>query len=152
MELYKNESLFWIYKSAEQNKTANESIKGQNGQKKEKETMARHWEPYIQIFLIQEGEVYFECNGRQMYAKKGQVVIINCNEMHFYKALIPKVSYVIFCFYPSFLGEKSSDICMEKYLIPIKENRIVFQSLIQKEGEIQLLLNELLKEYETTLS
>jgi len=107
-----------------------------------------HWEEYIQIFLLESGEAYFECNEKQMYAKKDSVVIINSSEMYFFKALTPELSYYHICFIPSFLCGKNADICQKKYLHPLEEKLITFENFINEDQELLLILHQFIEEFE----
>jgi AraC-like DNA-binding protein len=90
-----------------------------------------------------------KCNSLEIQAKKGDLVVINSNELHNGYCISESVEYYCIIFDTSLFQSRHIDTCETKYINPISQNRILFENKIESNKEIAKHILEFVKEYET---
>jgi len=107
-----------------------------------------HWHEKIELLYFIKGEALIKCNSQEIFAKKGDLIVINSNELHQGYCLTDSVDYYCIIFDTSLFQSRHVDICETKYINPILKNRILFKNKIEKDNQITKLIKEFVREYE----
>lgn len=75
-----------------------------------------HWHSHIELLYFIRGEALIECNSKPIYAQKGDLIVINSNELHQGKCLAPDLLYYCIIADTSLLSGQPSDLCDTKYI------------------------------------
>jgi AraC-like DNA-binding protein len=107
-----------------------------------------HWHEELMIFHIEKGTAVIHCNNQQLKVSAGDLIIINSNDIHYVENKCHDLieQYIIVDF--AFLCSSRQDVCQNKYITPLQQNRIRFQNLIQNDEELRQQVLDLFKEYQ----
>ena len=72
-------------------------------------TFSFHWHNKIELLYMISGEAVFSCNKTDITAKKGDLVVVNCNELHSGQTKTDVSEYYCFIVDYSFFGPAKSD-------------------------------------------
>lgn len=108
-----------------------------------------HWHSHIELLYFIRGEALIECNSKPIYAQKGDLIVINSNELHQGKCLSPDLLYYYIIADTSLLSGQPSDLCDTKYIIPICQNKILFKNKISNDKDIDNCIRNMIEELET---
>jgi AraC-type DNA-binding domain-containing proteins len=110
--------------------------------------LKKHWHKEFMIFYIEKGWAVIHCNSAALPVKAGDLVIINCNDIHYVENCCDHLieRYVIVDF--AFLLSHRDDICQTKYIVPLLETHIRFQNKIENDEELKCQVVKLIQEYE----
>lgn len=106
-----------------------------------------HWHEHIQLYWITDGKGILHCNSKTTPVTKGDVVIINSNELHYLESSGMLGFYVITIDF-AFLFSHQVDVCHTKYLVPICQNLILFDNYIGSDTEVTDCLKRIISEFE----
>ena len=107
-----------------------------------------HWHEKIELLYFIKGEAVIRCNSLDLFARKGDLVVVNSNELHQGYCVSETVEYYCIIFDTSLLQSRYIDACETKYINPISQNRILFKNKIEKDREVAKCIHSLVKEYE----
>ena len=107
-----------------------------------------HWHEKIEFLFFTKGEALIKCNSLEISAKKGDLIVINSNELHQAYCVSPSTEYYCIIFDTSLFQSRHVDTCETKYINPISQNRILFKNKIANSKEISKLIHEFVKEFE----
>ncbi len=95
----------------------------------------RHWHEHIELHYVLEGHPLLCLNQREIKAEKGNLVIVNSNELHtgYCDGSLVRVMVIIFE--------------MEAFSKELAGKNIIFQSLIEKDEAIDEIMAALHREY-----
>lgn len=105
-----------------------------------------HWHKEIELLYFYSGEAIIKCNLKDMPAKKGDLIVINSNELHQGSCVIEPALYHCILFDTSLLENLRMDACEVKYLNAINQNRIIFQNRVQNDRKVAEYINEFINE------
>jgi AraC-like DNA-binding protein len=110
--------------------------------------LKKHWHEELMIFYIEKGIAVIHCNSQSIPVSAGDLVITNCNDIHYQENCCNHLveSYILIDL--TFLLSHKDDICQTKYITPLLQNRICFQNKIENDNELISLVLELINEYE----
>jgi len=108
----------------------------------------RHWHEKIELLYFIKGEAVIKCNSLELSARKGDLVVVNSNELHQGYCVSEAAEYYCIIFDTSLLQSRYIDACETKYINPISQNRILFKNKIEKDKEVSKCINGFIKEYE----
>ena len=101
--------------------------------------MKRAYFPYLLLVFVRKGEFHVEYRDRKLTARKGEVILIDCQEPHYYRA-----SDGLEFLYIHFDGEKAHELCQHI----MAQQGILFQG--SNTLSIGKLLHEIVERYEHT--
>ena len=107
-----------------------------------------HWHEKIEFLYFTKGEALIKCNSLEISAKKGDLIVINSNELHHGYCVSDSVEYYCIIFDTSLFQSRHVDTCEAKYINPISQNRILFKNKIENDKEVSKHIHEFVKEYE----
>ena len=107
-----------------------------------------HWHEKIELLYFMDGEALIKCNSLDIPAKKGNLVIINSNQLHQGWCMTESTDYYCIIFDTSLFQSRHVDVCEAKYINPISGNRILFKNRIESNEYVTSLIHEFVKEYE----
>jgi len=107
-----------------------------------------HWHEKIELLYLIKGEVVIKCNSLEYSAKKGDLVVVNSNELHQGYRVSEAAEYYCIIFDTSLLQSRYIDACETKYINPITQNRILFKNKIEKDKAVAKCIHSLIKEYD----
>ena len=110
--------------------------------------LKKHWHEELMIFYIEKGNAVIHCNSEPIPVSEGNLVIINCNDIHYVENCCNHLveTYILIDF--NFLRSQQEDICQTAYLTPLVQNRIRFQNKIENDGELLSQFLDVINEYE----
>ena len=107
-----------------------------------------HWHETIELLYFIKGAALVKCNSVEILAKKGDLIVVNSNELHQAFCVSDSVEYHCIIFDTSLFQSRRVDTCETKYINPILQNRILFENKIENDANISRYINEFIKEYE----
>lgn len=105
-----------------------------------------HWHEHIQVYLFMEGSGVLYCNAEPARVSKGNVFIVNSNELHSLECMGYLEFYVVTLDFV-FLFSHQVDSCQTKYIVPISQNRILFRNYIGNDEAVAGCLRDIVAEY-----
>lgn len=106
-----------------------------------------HWHEMIELLYFTSGSAMVYCDGSSIRAEAGDLIVINCNQLHSAECLTDVVKYNTIIMPQNMLKGYSTDICDTKYLEPIYRNHIVFQNHISNDKKVAACIKNIFKEY-----
>lgn len=108
-----------------------------------------HWHKEMELLYITKGNTHCKCNNKSFVANEGDLIVVNCDDLHFCQNLSPELHYYCIILDPHILNSRFIDLCDSKYITPIIENRILFKNLIVNDKAIQDCIHSIANEYNT---
>lgn len=108
-----------------------------------------HWHETIELLYFTQGETLIKCNSLEITARKGDLIVVNSNELHQGTCLTDSSDYYCIIFDTALLQGRSPDTCEAKYINPILTNRILFKNKVENDKQVSNLIYEFIKEYES---
>jgi AraC-like DNA-binding protein len=109
--------------------------------------LKKHWHEEFMIFYIEKGNAVIHCNAQSIPLSAGDLVITNCNDIHYQENRGNHLvePYILFDL-ASLLSPK--DVCQTKYIAPLLQGRLRFQNKIEGDNELIRQVLELINQYE----
>jgi len=107
-----------------------------------------HWHETIELLYFIKGEALIKCNSLEIPVKKGDLIVVNSNELHQGYCVSQSVEYHCIIFDTSLFQSRYIDTCETKYINPISQNRILFKNKIENDKEVARYIHEFVKEYD----
>jgi len=104
------------------------------------------WHEQIEIKYFISGGAEVECDSKAYIAEAGDIVVINPCERHGTKYLYGEPEYHLLIVDPSLLRSSEAEILDTKYLLPLLEGKIKFNTLIRGNDRVSAVLLELFYE------
>lgn len=111
------------------------------------EELHRHWHEQMQLFFFLSGSAVLECENDSFHVIKGEIAVINSNELHYVKSLSNNLKFYVIRVNLPFLFSNQVDSCQAKFFTPLSQNRITFHTLIHQDDQIIMCVKEMVKEY-----
>jgi AraC-type DNA-binding domain-containing proteins len=111
------------------------------------ENYKRHWHEHLQFYYFVSGKAVLECGHNRFSANKGDITIINSNELHYIEGLSDDLSFYVIRIDPTFLFSNQVDLLQTKYLTPLAQSRISFQNLIENDTQVTDCIMRIIQEY-----
>lgn len=108
-----------------------------------------HWHRHLELLYFCSGKALIYVNSQSYLIKSGDLIVVNSNELHSGKCLSDDLIYYTIIFDPSLLQSQSVDLCEQKYMVPILQNRILFNNKITNDSKINGCIENILTEYES---
>lgn len=106
-----------------------------------------HWHEEMELLYFTKGRAQIRCNNQEYTVEPGDLIVVNCNELHSGINLTADVSYYCIILHPDILHSRGIDLCDSKFINPILENSILFQHFIQNDAEVTTCIQGLIQEY-----
>lgn len=90
-----------------------------------------HWHERLEILVVDSGKLYASCGGHDICAKKGDIIVVNCEQTHSAHTNESPVEYRAFMFELS--GLSNSAIEKKEYLEPLMRGRMTFEYFLRDE-------------------
>lgn len=113
-----------------------------------KEGFGRHWHEKMEFLFFTKGNAIISCNGEQINASAGNMVVINSNELHEGQAVSDFVEYYCLILDTTLFQGKIADVCETKYIKPIYQNCIVFENKVENNPGIKACIENIATELE----
>ncbi|HEX2926811.1 MAG TPA: AraC family transcriptional regulator [Ruminiclostridium sp.] len=113
------------------------------------DSFSRHWHEKMEFLYFIKGNAVIGCNGEQINACAGNMVVINSNELHEGHALSEFVEYYCLIVDTSLFQDRKTDICEAKYIKPIYQNCIVFKNKIENDSSIKACIENIVREIDS---
>jgi AraC-like DNA-binding protein len=107
-----------------------------------------HWHEKIELLYFTQGEALIRCNSLEIAVKKGDLIVVNSNELHQGYFVSKSTAYFCIIFDTSLFQSRYVDTCETKYINPISNNCILFKNKIENEKQVTKLIREFVNEYE----
>lgn len=107
-----------------------------------------HWHEKIELLYFIKGEAIIKCNSLEILAKKGDLIVVNSNELHQGHSISQTAEYHCIIFDTSLFQSRYVDTCETKYINPISQNRILFKNKIENDKKVSKYIFEFVNEYE----
>lgn len=106
-----------------------------------------HWHREMELLYILEGSALFKCNDKSFIVNKKDLVVVNCNEIHYGQNITEDLKYYCIILDPHILNSRIIDLCDSKYINPIIENRILFNNVIINDKLVEEYIESINHEY-----
>lgn len=110
--------------------------------------LKKHWHEELMIFFIKAGSAVIHCNSQRIPVSAGNLVVINCNDLHYIENCCNRLVDSFMLIDLTFLCSHNDDVCQTKYITPLLQNRIRFQNKIENDDELVSQFLTLIDEYE----
>jgi AraC-like DNA-binding protein len=107
-----------------------------------------HWHEKIELLYFTKGEAIIKCNSLEVTVKKGDLIVVNSNELHQGYCVSEEAEYYCIIFDTSLFQSRYIDACETKYINPLSQNRILFKNKIESDREVSKFIHSFVKEYE----
>ncbi len=107
-----------------------------------------HWHEAIEFLFFIKGEASIKCNSLEISAKKGDLIVVNSNELHHISSVTESIEYYCIIFDTSLFQSRHVDICEAKYISPISQNHILFKNVVENNKDVAKHIYDFVKEYE----
>lgn len=111
--------------------------------------VSTHWHEHMQFFYFTNGKAVVRCNSTNIHVTAGDLVIINCNELHYCESLCSDLIYYVIRVDLSFLFSSKIDSCQTKFMAPLTQNLILFENLVSNDSDTSKCINKIIEEYYT---
>ncbi len=112
-----------------------------------KPCIVSHWHNEIELLFITEGSGEFQVGSHSFIGNAGDLIVVNCNEMHSLENRSDELAYDCIILDPHILNSRFLDLCDAKYISPIIDNRILFTHHIIENKAIDVCISRLTHEY-----
>lgn len=102
-----------------------------------KTLFSHHWHQHLEFLYLVSGKAKFECNSRILLAEAGDLLVINCNDLHHGISLSDDLYYYAIIVDPAVLHSHSVDAVDTKFITPITQNQILIQNKIKDDPQIR---------------
>lgn len=106
-----------------------------------------HWHEEMELLYFTKGKAQIRCNNEEYTVEAGDLIVVNCNELHTGINLTSEVSYYCIILHPDILHSRGIDLCDSKFINPILENSILFRHFIRNDDGVTACIRELITEY-----
>lgn len=110
-------------------------------------TFASHWHEHMEFHYYTRGNAIVNCGSAPIYARTGDLVVINSNELHSGENLSGELEYICIIVGVDHLHSSIVDPVETKYITPIEQNLIMFQNKISDDRSIAGCINNIAAEY-----
>ncbi|MCE5287271.1 MAG: AraC family transcriptional regulator [Pelosinus sp.] len=108
-----------------------------------------HWHEQMQIIYFEKGEATILCNAISYTLKAGDILIINCNEIHYGMTHHGNLIFHIIKPGFNFLASSQEDWCQTKYIAPLMQGHLVFQNQISADTALSAIIQKVIAEFNT---
>lgn len=96
-----------------------------------------HWHEHLELILMETGELSLTCNALKYHGKPGDLLIINPNDVHHLESETLNVEFYCIIFNLSMVRSLMADPTDMDFLIPLSNNKIVFDHLNSSNSELK---------------
>lgn len=107
-----------------------------------------HWHEHMEFLYIVEGRARISCNADNFDVGPGDLIVVNCADLHHGVSLSDHLFYYAVIFDPDLLHSHRIDSAETKFITPIVRSRIRFANLIAGDAAIKDSLDELIAEFQ----
>lgn len=93
---------------------------------KSDEIFRAHWHEHLELIFMKEGILDVICNGQSYIAKKGDLLIINPNDVHHLQSQSTFVNFYCVIFDLSLVRSSLTDPSDLNFIMPLSNNQLVF--------------------------
>ncbi|CAI6083526.1 AraC family transcriptional regulator [Cohnella sp. JJ-181] len=111
-------------------------------------TFYPHWHEHMEFLYIVEGRARISCNADSYDVGPGDLIVVNCADLHHGVCLSDRLFYYAVIFDPDLLHSHRIDSAEAKFITPIVRSRIRFANRVTGDAAIKDSLDELIREYE----
>ncbi|GGA26365.1 AraC family transcriptional regulator [Paenibacillus physcomitrellae] len=112
-----------------------------------REMFPPHWHEHMEVLYFTKGEAVIECNSVPFRVREGDVLMLNCNDLHQGTAVTDEVEYYALISDLSLLQSPSPDALEVKFVAPFAQNRILFQHLIRDDEAVARVMDAIVQEF-----
>lgn len=113
----------------------------------QKTAIYAHWHREMELLFITKGSGLCRCNNHVFEVHPGDLVVVNCNEVHYCQNISEVFEYDCIILDPYILNSRFIDLCDSKYITPIIENRILFNNHIPQDADVKACITSINKEF-----
>ena len=94
------------------------------------ETFRAHWHEHFELIFVERGTIGLICNGNEMSASEGDLLVLNPQDVHHLHSLTEQVDYYCLVFDLALLKTELSDRVNSEFLQPLYHRQIMFDNKI----------------------
>lgn len=113
----------------------------------QKTAIYAHWHREMELLYITKGSGLCRCNNNAFDVHPGDLVVVNCNEVHYCQNITEDFEYDCIIIDPYILNSRFIDLCDSKYITPIIENRILFNNHIVGDAAVGACITSINSEF-----
>ncbi len=111
------------------------------------ETFRAHWHEHFELIFVEKGLIGLTCNGIQIRAGKGDLLVLNPQDVHHIHSLTEQVDYYCLVFDLSLLKTSNPDLGNLEYLVPLLNGNLVFDNKVSMNADLVACYQGLVKEH-----
>lgn len=111
-------------------------------------TFAQHWHEHLEFLYVVEGKARFSCNANSYDVGPGDLIVVNCADLHHGVCLSDHLFYYAVIVDPELLHSHRIDSAEAKFITPIVRSRLRFVNRIENDSVVKNSLDELIAELE----
>ena len=108
-----------------------------------------HWHEQLEFLYFVAGEATIECGSTTIAASKGDLIVVNSNELHYGISRSTNLAYYALIADISLLNSKSIDAAETKFITLISQNRILLRNLIANDNKVTDCMLTIINEIKT---
>ncbi|QEN05290.1 AraC family transcriptional regulator [Thiospirochaeta perfilievii] len=106
-----------------------------------------HWHEHLELIFMLSGELMLTCNAQKIHGKTNDLLILNPNDLHHLHSITAKVEYYCIIFDLKMIKSLTTDLGDLDFLLPLSENKIIFDTQSKSTQDINRCLVRLVREY-----
>lgn len=111
------------------------------------ESFQTHWHEHFEFIYVLNGVLSVTCNSEVITAEKGETLILNPYDIHYYQSLTNDVDYYCILFDLSILKSIYIDSIDLEFITPLINNQIIFENKMKYQKSLEINLSNLHYEY-----
>ncbi len=115
---------------------------------KPSEIFSPHWHEQVELHCFVSGSAVVRCGGEAIEARRGDLVLVNSNEMHSGESTAPNTSYYVLIMDVSLLQGSSIGPIDTLFVQPISQNLILFENRLSGDRDVYACVRSIIDEYE----
>ncbi|MDP4098334.1 AraC family transcriptional regulator [Paenibacillus sp. P96] len=106
-----------------------------------------HWHEHMELLYFESGEAVIECNSMPYEVHGGDLIVLNSNDLHHGICRSEQLRYYALIVDLSVLQSPSPDAIETKFIVPILQNRMLFQHRIRNDASLHACMNSIVEEF-----
>lgn len=112
------------------------------------ELFSSHWHEQVELHYFVAGSGVVRCGGEHIDVNRGDLVLVNSNELHSGESTLPNTSYYVLIFDVSLLQGSTAGTIDALFVQPISQNQILFENRLGDDAEMHACVRRIIDEYE----
>ncbi|MFM9281751.1 AraC family transcriptional regulator [Paenibacillus jiagnxiensis] len=108
-----------------------------------------HWHEHMELLYFVSGKAVIECNSMSYEVSGGDLIVLNSNDLHHGICRSEQLRYYCLIMDISLLQSQSPDAIETKFIVPILQNRVLFQHHIRNDESLHACMDSIVEEFKS---